>query len=91
MKCCGEERTTPFCPICGEPCTPIYELLAYCKLRLSLYENRFANYTEFREREPDTPYLKYEVPSLKRNIRNWRRRIGALVEAINLSEGNKEV
>lgn len=45
MKCCGVERTTPFCPACGKRLAhegSLESLLAYCQERLSRakYESR---------------------------------------------------
>ena len=89
MKCCGEECTTPFCPICGLSGSPLKELLAYREGRLRLYKNKLEHYLDLCDCDPNGPYIQQDVPNIERNIHKWRRRAIAALEAIKQSEGNK--
>jgi hypothetical protein len=42
-ECCGEVRSTPFCPMCGKSLIehqPLFSLLAYCRTQGKKQESR---------------------------------------------------
>ena len=93
MQCCGEERTTPFCPECGgvtnKVAVVLPELLSYCKKELCCHENIRDDEISYYKRHPDVWDSERLVVRKTKIASKWQRWVDALVEAIKLSEGSK--
>jgi len=84
VKCCGEERTTPFCPMCGKAAQRhgLRTLLRHLFTQQTQIENRIAAYRRAKDGVDDSLRGKYlqehpEVPcrrivSLTRNLEKWQ-------------------
>jgi hypothetical protein len=54
-ECCGEERDTPFCPICGRQLTvgyTLHQLIAYCRQHQKQREKELRRLTDSAEPSP---------------------------------------
>jgi len=61
MKCCGEDRTTPFCPMCGKQLRqphPLDSLVKHCQVTSKGQRSQAENYRRQAEnyrRQAKTP------------------------------------
>lgn len=78
MKCCGQERTTRFCPECGKPTNnPLFTLLAHCKPHLDQAKTRLA-WTISQNREHD----EFRIAKQQASVDKWQEWMDALERAI---------
>jgi hypothetical protein len=75
VRCCGEDRQTPFCPLCGRPLRqagPLETLLAYLRLQARNHRRRLE--------ETERAGGKYErlVASRRRTVAKWEGWVAAL-------------
>ena len=63
-SCCGEERATPFCPMCGKKLYehPLSELLLFCR---DSSEKAVKSVAEYRQKLA-TPSGRYDIAELRR-------------------------
>jgi hypothetical protein len=86
MKCCGSERTTPFCPTCGKrlanpsPLVGVLEGLVNshkrAKTELKEAEYRFSSFVN-KSKVPDF------VKKARDKVEKYERQIDAVQEAMN--------
>ena len=83
MKCCGENRSTPFCPLCGRKleAEPLLTLKAYVRAhaeqlgrRLEILKAQYAR----EELEEDRSFLGKNIQSCERHFQKWREWLDAL-------------
>ena len=72
MECCGYDRTTPFCPMCGQTLTPhpLGALLTHCQQRVVEYERRVARAEEWRAQRQQAE-LDTNEKNLIRYLAKW--------------------
>lgn len=90
MKCCGNEVTTPFCPMCGKPQSgegPLYDLLAHIRKELSKHRGR---QERIRQGIGQTPY-EGETEKLSRWIAKWEAWRDAIVGIIEAKEASPKI
>lgn len=88
MFCCGEERTTPFCPMCGRDTTdtsPLGELLAHVRKHAKA-SAAFARNEQARLGREDTEYIK----KLLRTRDRWMLWSQSLAEMISRDANTKK-
>jgi hypothetical protein len=75
MKCCDQEVTTPFCPQCGQPASPLEELYQHvaktAKMQRSILESD-------RRAFPQSPSEKREAKVVKWEL--WRDSLRELID-----------
>lgn len=80
MKCCGENRSTPFCPMCGKKLSedPLFVLLMYLRKHSEALRNKSQGLVDM-EADPGQYWSKPSaIRSRKVTIAKW----DAWVEAI---------
>jgi len=86
MKCCGEERTSKFCPECGKLLAapkPLDELLAHVRQRVKhLTEERFRFVTNGDNPTMKQDYWQGRAMNALGHLDRWSRWEQALVDAI---------
>lgn len=86
MECCGYDRHTPYCPMCGKFLAkgPIEGILEQCRRNYLNYEKMIKRRIEFHgEKEREEPQCKNDI----RLAEKWKARYKALKELI---EKNKQ-
>ena len=81
MKCCGYDRVTPFCPMCGKilGSEPLAGLLRQCKLNMETYAKQVDRCEDYSSK-----YYKDGVRLHKR----WKERYDALNELLSKGDNN---
>lgn len=77
MKCCGKERRTPCCPMCGaklREAGPLGDLQEHCRKTRDHLRKRL-------EDAKDCSHDSY-LTSVKRSLQRWEERTKALEELI---------
>ncbi len=79
MKCCEQELTTPFCPLCGKPANydPAIELLLHCRSLQEKYEKEASEHLD----ETDGPLNERDRLAGRRLVglmNKWQDRADAL-------------
>lgn len=79
MECCGYDRVTPFCPMCGKALAiePLAGLLRQCKTNRDTYQKQVE-----RCRDKNSSYYKDAVRLHKR----WHDRYEALNKLLQTGE-----
>lgn len=94
MKCCGEERTTPFCPICGlelQGTRTLYGLLRHCRTQQAALEVKIADREAFDKREGRS---QHPFPSKERQTKNaaekWKTWADELQKLLNTQDNGEQ-
>ncbi len=89
MKCCGEDRTTPFCPQCGDdlrPEHPLVELHDHVQRTARaayLLLQRFQEYAEEKDRpESQKDHYWQKANQTRERFAKWQAWADALESAI---------
>ena len=82
MKCCGEERTTAYCPDCGKhlgQASPLHQLLSHVRQRIKSQLSEIGSWNTHSPNNEGTA-------KRKKTVAKWQAWADALVEAIKQSE-----
>lgn len=75
MECCGENRSTNFCPDCGKQLrdpNPLREILKHCK------QQAIKCLTELQYMRDKYPDREHRIRSINKRLEKWERWAGAL-------------
>lgn len=91
MECCGYDRTTSFCPMCGKPMNekPIYGLLRHVKTYMVAKEKDLAvniriHGEDGKKIDPSGCDIYRE--GLKRRLKKWTEWYEALIDLLEKKE-----
>ncbi len=85
MKCCGEDRTTKFCPDCGEllQISLLQGLLSHLGTLAKAAARYRDSQTDLADSDsPHTEWHKKNADRAKRRVAKWQARAGELEKAI---------
>ena len=89
IECCGVDRATPFCPMCGKGIdghNVLYGLLTHIHRTVVSYEHRKQARLASVDNDKDAPYVK----TIEKKMKKWTQWEAALTHAISLVDCEKE-
>lgn len=83
VVCCGQPRTSRFCPDCGKQLAgdPLMELLIHCRISEKKQRTQAENFRDCGK--PDDPGRKEAVESRTMRADVWKARADALVKLMD--------
>ena len=85
IECCGKDRTTPFCPMCGRAIdghNVLYGLLSHIQGVVRSYECRRQSRLSHCDNDKTHPLVK----GVEKKMKKWVDWQDALARAISISE-----
>jgi len=92
MICCGEERATNYCPVCGRQLAeaPLVGLLSHCRVTARRIRATAVDWRRHATQRPDDDAIAATARKWEAAADKWEARTTALNTLLQTTEGDRD-